>query len=157
MLYFGYRALNKKPLEAKKQEQRQTQKKEFVVMINCKFAKLSPEALRIISVGDKEKDSAGNLIGEIISLEEPSPYIGEFEIGLNRKLIKVSPELQQIKATLKIITTIKEKNIFYKDKPILENGTLEFSSERYSLEAEDISIVEDSQTKVTSVASKPGF
>ena len=146
MFYFGYKIHNKQTAALKAQEQAQPQKpkEEFITMtINCKFIKLKPEVAQMVSVGDKELDSDGNLIGQIVSLGESAPYSYEFDVGPNKKLIRKDPELQQVTVILKINSVIRGKNIYYKDKQILEDGTLEFSSGKYSVEAEEVTIVKD--------------
>lgn len=148
MLYFGYKISNKKAPEVIVQVQQQKLREEFMIMINCYFIKLKPEALKMISVGDKEWDSDGNLIGEIISLGELLPYVYKFDVGPNKKLIRKDPELQQIAVTLKINAAVRDKNIYYKDKQILEGGMLEFSSAKYSVEIKDITIIKDNYNVV---------
>lgn len=102
----------------------------------------------MISVGDKELDSNGNLRGEILILGEFSPYAYEFDIGPAQKLIIKDPLLQQVRVTLKINSLIKGKNIYYKDRQILEGSSLEFSSAKYSVEAEEVTIVKDKDSAV---------
>ncbi len=149
MFYFGYKLCNNKAPEVKVQEQQQKPKKEFIkIMINCKFIRLKPEASKMISVGDKEWDSDGNLMGEIVSLGEFLPYIYKFDVGPNQELIRKDPELRQIAVTLKINAAVRGKNIYYKDKQISEGGPLEFSAGRYSAEAEGIAIIKDNYNTV---------
>lgn len=156
MFYFGYKIYNKKAPEVKVQEQQQKPEKEFIkIMLNCKFIRLKPGTSKMISLGDKEWDSNGNLIGEIVNLGEFSPYIYKFDVGPNHELIRKDPELQQIAVTLKINATVRGKNIYYKDKQISEGGPLEFSPGRYSAEAEGITIIKDNyNTVVDSISDK---
>src|SRR3989338_559207 len=133
MLYLGHKIFNRKPHE-----------KEFVeIKITSKFVKLKPEILSTISVGDKEKDADGNVIGEIVSMGNFNPYEREIEIGSDRKLINKNPSLRQAEVTLGVNAEVRDKNIYYKDKQILENGMLIFSSDKYTVEIEGITIIKD--------------
>ncbi|MBL7196524.1 MAG: DUF4330 domain-containing protein, partial [Candidatus Omnitrophica bacterium] len=116
MFYFANKIYTNDKPEVKEQVQPQELKDEFAIMINCKFIKLKPEVARMISIGDKELDSDGNLIGQILSLGKLAPYSYEFDVGPNKKLIRKDPELQQVTVILKINSVIRGKNIYYKDK-----------------------------------------
>ncbi len=143
MFYFGYKISKQKGIEIKAQEQQPTPKEFIKITINCKFVKLRPKVLEIISRGDKELDSNGNLIGEIVSLGAISPYVHKLNVGLDQKLIQEDSELKQATVTLKINAKVDGQKIYYKDKQILIGSTLEFSTGKYSVEIEDTAIVKD--------------
>ena len=138
MFYFGYKFFNKKPPKS------EAAKIEFIkITIKGRFIKLSPEITGSIFLGDKEFDKDGELIGEIVNLGQFSPYVREIEIGQEKKLINKNSNLRQIDVIFKINAEVRDKNIYYKDKQILEGGTLVFSTGKYSIEAEGITIVKD--------------
>lgn len=136
MFYFGYKIFNPKPPHKVN--------KEFIeIKIATKFVKLKPEIVGMITVGDKEKDADGNTIGEIMSISGFNQYEREIEVGPDRRLINKDPGLRQTDVTLRINAEIRDKNIYYKDKQIGENGMFIFSPGKYSVEMEGVTIVKD--------------
>ncbi|GAG14296.1 unnamed protein product, partial [marine sediment metagenome] len=125
--YFGYKILTKKP-EVIEEE------KEFIEVaeIDYKFIKVSPELAKIISIGDKERDEDGQVIGEIVSLGQNMPYKYEFDIGEEQKIIKEDPALKQIEAKLKLKAEVKGGKPYYKDREIKIDSPLEFKTEKYT-------------------------
>jgi hypothetical protein len=127
--YFGYKVFTKRP-EVK------APKREFVeIETNCWLIKLEPEVLKLISVGDKELDENGQVIGEIINLGESTPYSYKFDIGRGQKIVREDPILKQVKARLKLKAEVKQGNPYYKDMPIKIGLPLEFVTDEYSLTA----------------------
>ncbi|GAG36480.1 unnamed protein product, partial [marine sediment metagenome] len=99
------------------------------------FIKVSPELAKIISIGDKERDEDGQVIGEIISLGQSEPYRYEFDIGENQKITKEDPILKQIEARLRLRAEVKQGKPYYKDREIRIDSPLEFKTDKYSLMA----------------------
>jgi predicted protein tyrosine phosphatase len=129
MFYFGYKVSTTKPVIV-------SPERELIeIKANCRLIKLKPEVLKLISVGDKELDENGQVIGEIISLGESVPYSYEFNIGRGQKIIKQDPILKQMEARLKLKAEVKQDNLYYKDKPIKIDSPLEFVTNKYSFEA----------------------
>lgn len=144
MLYSGYKIFNNKPSIDDDQKHQENIRKDFVeIKIAARFVKLKPDILEIISAGDKEKDRDGSVIGKIVSIGDFVPYEREIELSPYRKLINKDSVLKQADAVLRINAQLRDKNIYYKDRQIVENGILAFSTEKYSVEMEGVTIVKD--------------
>ena len=126
MFYFAYKILILKPVVLKR---------EFVeVERDCQLVKLEPEVLKLISVGDKELDENGQVIGEIISLGQSKPYEYKLDVG-GQKVVKAAPILKQIEAKLKLIIEIKENRPYYKNEVIQLGSPFEFKVNNFILTA----------------------
>ncbi len=113
MFYFGYKIMTKNPTVV------ELTKGEFIeIELDCRLIKLKPEVLKVISVGDKELDKNGQVIGKIISLGQSMPYKYELDVGQGQKIIKEDAILKQLKAKLKLKVKIKGDNLYYKEKMI---------------------------------------
>jgi len=142
MFYFVYKILNKTRTETIPaisqaiSEVKEEPKREFLEIddVDCLFIKLEPQIAKVISVGDKEVDNKGQIIAEILKIGQVSPYVYEFNIGAERKLLKNDPEFKQIPVTLKIKAEVKQDNLYYKDKQILDNSSIVFATSKYQLE-----------------------
>lgn len=155
MFYFGYRIFYGEPSSLKVQEEIH---KEFIeIKVKGRFINLNPQAQRTIAAGDKESDDAGNVIGEIMSIDDFSPHERELDIGQDKKLINKNLGSMQAVAVLRVNAQIRGKNIYYKDKQIEESGALAFSPatpNRYSVEIEGITIVKDEHNIVVGKQEK---
>ena len=129
VFYFGYKLVNKKPVI-------ESLKKEFIeIETDCTLIKLEPEVLKVISIGDKEQDESGQVIGEIISLGQSEPYRYEFDIGGEQKITEEDPVLKQVEARLKLMAEVKEDKPYYKDREIRVGLPFEFKTDKYTLNA----------------------
>ena len=125
--YFGYKLLYERP-------RLDVPEREFIdIETNFRLIKLKPELLEIISVGDRELDKKGQVIGEIISLNQIVPYKYEFDLGGDQKIIKEDPILKQIDAKLKLKAEFKEGRAYYKKNEIKIGSPLKFITSKYSL------------------------
>lgn len=131
--YFGYKIFIKRPEPAKLSEL--VPKKIIEREIKVDFIKLAPEDLKVISLGDKERDKNGQAIGEIINLGEPKAQIYEIDIGGNKKLVTKDSILQYMSATLKIKAELRQNMLYYKDKQILLDSSIDFKTDKYQVEA----------------------
>ena len=128
--YFGYKVATRKLVEV------EPPKREFVeIEIDYQFIKLKPEVLKLISVGDKELDRNGQVIGRITSLGESEPYRYTFDIGAGQRISKGDPILRQLKARIKLKAKVEQSNLYYKDKEIKVGLPLEFKTNEYSVTA----------------------
>lgn len=158
MFYFGYKIFSNKSSQDQAQKQQEKMNKESVrLKIAARFVRVEPEILEAIAVGDKEKDEDGNVIGEIVSIGDFTPYEREIEIGSDRKLVIKDSELRQTDVLLRINAWLRDKNIYYKDKRIVENGALVFTTEKYSVEMERATITIDDYNIVAGEAGKNGI
>lgn len=143
MFYFGYKIMTKKPVVSEGTIELET---------NCRFTRLKPEVLKLISVGDKQVDENAQVIGEIISLGEIVPFKYEFEIGgmgTEEKIIREVSHLKQLEAKLKLITEIKGNKLYYKDRIVKFGSPLEFTTNKYSVTILPIRLRKKREEEVT--------
>ncbi|MFH1202726.1 MAG: DUF4330 family protein [Candidatus Omnitrophota bacterium] len=127
MFYFGYRLFSAKP---------KFSKKDFIEEVfDCQFIKLEPQIAKLISVGDKELNESGEVIGEIISLGEVGPYEYKIKVGPKEEFLKTDKNLKQISARLKLIVGVRPDGLYYKYSPIALNSIFDFATEKYSVKA----------------------
>ena len=136
MFYFGYKIFNKKPLApAPVTENIEAQKKEFIeTELSFVFKKINPQALSLISAGDKEIGKDKDIMGEILSLGEIKPYSYEVAIGSVKKTI-VDSGFKDLPVTLRVKAEVRQNNLYYKDKQITDNSSIDFMTYKYKLEA----------------------
>ncbi len=142
IFYFGYKIFIKKPSvvsspAAVVAEQKVIAPKKDMIELELVFdlIKLSPDTAKLISVGDKEIDRDGQVIGEIINLKKLGPYEHEFEIGNGLKLFKEDYVFKHVLATMRIKAELRQNNIYYKDEQIVKNGAIDFVTDKYKIEA----------------------
>ena len=129
VFYFGYKLLTRKPTVV-------VAKKEYIrIEVDCQLIKLKPELIKLISVGDKELDEDGEVIGEIISLGESVSYKPKFDIGKGQKVVEATADLKQLRARLKLKAKIRQDGLYYKDQLIKIDVSLEFVTDSYILAA----------------------
>jgi hypothetical protein len=124
------------------------QPKGFTVTVNSIFGRLRPEILKKISVSDKDFDSDGKLVAEIVKIGQPAAYTYGFMVGTTMELVRKDPELLQIPVTLKLYPVVINKNIYYKGRQILADGNLDFSTKQYSVAVEKINFVNDNYNEI---------
>lgn len=129
VFYFGYRIFTKKPAVV-------TEKKEVIeTEIYCKFIKIQPDIMKLISVGDKEFDENGSAIAEIILLGSISPYQYKIDMGNGEIKIITDSVLKELPAYLRLKAGIKDNRLYYKDKEIMINSPIEFRTPEYIAQA----------------------
>lgn len=126
--YYGYKIMNRK-VEV------ETTTEEFIeIETDCLFIKLKPEVLKLISVGDKELDEEGEVIGEIVRLGKSKPYKYEVDIGSGQELvIKKDVPLKQINAKLKLKAEIRQNGLYYKNIAMKIGLLFEFNTNKYKV------------------------
>jgi hypothetical protein len=125
--YFGYKILTKDTAAV-------TVKKVFIeIETDCRFIKLRPEELRLISVGDKALDDNGRVTGEIIDIGKSEPYKYKIDIGKGKKIIKEDARLKQIEVKLKLKVLVKDDMVYYRGKLIKVGLPFRFITDKYSL------------------------
>ncbi|MBL7132260.1 MAG: hypothetical protein ISS45_12825 [Candidatus Omnitrophica bacterium] len=112
-----------------------TQEEFIEIEKDCRFIKVRPEVLQLISVGDKELGWDGEVMGEIVSLGESKPYKYEFDIGTGQKIVKEAMILRQVGAKLKLKTAVQNGSLYYKGKMIKIGSTFEFKTGKYAIVA----------------------
>lgn len=129
--YFGYKIMTKKPVGV-------APEKEFIeTQIDFQLIKVKPEVAKIVSVGDKELDENGEIVGEIVGLGQSMPYKYELDIGggQKQKIVIEDAILKQMEAKVKLKTELKQNNLYYKDVLIKVGSPLVFKTNKYSLTA----------------------
>lgn len=132
--YFGYRIFHKKPV-APVTENVEAQKKEFIeIELSFIFKRIDPNVLSLISPGDKEIGKDKEIMGEILSLGEIKPYSYEIAIGSAKKVIS-DAILKDLPVILRIRAEFRQNNLYYKDRQIVDNASIDFMTDKYRLEA----------------------
>lgn len=134
MLYFGYTILIKKPTPEVKHVG------EFVeIELDCRFEKVKPEALKHISVGDRELNEFGQVVGKIMSLGQTESYNYSLSLGGAQKVIHEDPTLKQIEARLRLKAEVAPDNqIYYNDMLITSGKYFRFKTDKYNIAATPI-------------------
>lgn len=138
MFYFGYKIFNKKPQAPQApqaQESPSTPKTFLETEVDLTFTKLDSQTAKLISRGDKELDTSGQVIGEIISVGKLKPLMYEIDLGSGLKSTKEDSALKQIPVTLRIKAEVKDNSLYYKDKPVKVNSLIDFRSDKYAAQA----------------------
>lgn len=142
MFYSAYKVINKKPPllipeNHIRDDLGQKQKKNYVTLdsLNFTFTKLNPEISKGISIGDKEQDENGEVIGEIISLSNPETFIHKINTGQAEEKIVNDPNLQEIKAVLTLKVEPRGSEVYYKDRRVWKNSPIIFKTDKYEIEA----------------------
>lgn len=134
MFYYGYKIFHKKPA-APIAQNAEAQKKEFIATeLSFVFKKVNPQVLSFISAGDKEIGKDREILGEILSLGEVKPYSYEIAIGSTKKVI-TDPLFKDLPVILRIKAEVKQNNLYYKDRQITDNSSIDFMTDKYKLEA----------------------
>lgn len=138
MFYFGYKIFNKKPPALpppQTQESAASPKTIIETEVDLTFTRLDSRTAKLISIGDKEVTTSGQIIGEIISLGKLKPLTYEIDLGSGLKTIKEDHALKQIPATLRIKAEVKDNSLYYKDKPVKVTSLIDFRCDKYSAQA----------------------
>lgn len=107
--------------------------KEYVeIDINCKFTKVKPEIVKLISVGDTEADKDGIINGELTWRGDPVACQYILDLGSGEIQRRTHPILKDIPAMLKLKAEIRDNSLFYNDKRIAINSPIQFKTGKYS-------------------------
>lgn len=151
MFYYGHKIFHKKPVASVK-ENVEAPNKEFIeTELSFVFKKINPQALSLISVGDKEIGVDKKIVGEILSVGEIKPYNYEITLGSDRKIVTDSI-LKDMPVTLRIRAEIRQNNMYYKDKQITDNSFIDFITDKYKLEAFYVPNLIESNNRVENVS-----
>ena len=138
MFYFGYKIFNKKPALPPPPAPATVEsvpKKVIETEMAFVFTKLDSKTLEMILAGDKEIDSNAEIIGLITSLGKPRPLVYEIDLGNGQKLNQEDLLIKEIPAILKLKVELKDNVMYYKDKPIKANSSIDFKSDKYVVQA----------------------
>lgn len=138
VFYFGYKILNR-PVVEKKIEEISTSVDVYAV-----FKNLDPEVANLISVEDKEIDKKGNVIGEILDVSKIESNFIEIDLGEGGIIIKEDSQRKQATVKIRVIGRIDGNDIFYKEKKVKIDSSINFKTDKY--EAKAIIILEHSKT-----------
>jgi len=125
MFYFGHKIFTAKPKIVA------IEYSSYDIVMLCKLIKVEPNTVKLISVGDKEYAPEG-VIGEIISVEEVAPYSVELNTGAGESVIKEDQNYKTVVARIKLRVSLKNSEIYYKDKKFYIGSPLDFKTDKYS-------------------------
>lgn len=129
MSYFAYRIYNK-VISIQRTPEQYSEIEKYIRLVIAE-----PGILKLINVGDKEINSGGVTIGEIVWLGKSRPVQHRFDLGAGEIFLKEDPQLKEAMAKLKLKVVIKEGALFYKEKRIMNGQPIEFKTEKYTVEA----------------------
>ena len=151
MFYFGYKNLHKKP-EAQITKNVEVPKKEFIeTKLNFVFKKINPQVLSFISVGDKDIGKDKEIVGEILGLGEFRPYNYEVVVGSSKKVI-VDSVYKDLPVTLRIKAELRQNSLYYNDRQINDNSTIDFVTDKYKVEALYVSTLVEGNNRPVDVS-----
>lgn len=104
------------------------------IELRCQFINLNPDVAKMISVGDKEVNDNGLVIGEIVWLGEGMP-------SAQGQALEERPTKLRLKAQFKDI------NLYYKDRALDYNAKIVFNTKEYNATA----MVREDITKIISI------
>lgn len=113
--YFGYKIMVKKPIPPFGSDIKE-------IELISQLIKLRPYVAEMISTTDKELDSEGRVICEIIQLGPIEPYEAE-------------PTLKQRSAKLRLKAQLKGDDIYYKGRAMKYGSELNFKADKYEIVA----------------------
>lgn len=109
------------------------QKEYAEIYLNCKFTRVKPEIVKLISVGDIEADKDGVIMGELTWHGEPIAYQYNLDLGSGEVESRTDPILKDIPAMLKLKARIRDSGLFYNDKRITIDSPIQFKTGKYSV------------------------
>ncbi|MFH1888955.1 MAG: DUF4330 family protein [Candidatus Omnitrophota bacterium] len=98
------------------------------------FVKIDPELMSEITVGDKEKNKTGEVVGEITWLGEPAAYVPSFNIGGEAQIKSIENTSKMIPAKLKLKVEIRGRDLLYNDQQVFLAIPLLFAANGYCVE-----------------------
>lgn len=138
VFFFAFKVFVKQPAPLVTSEIPKPDASEKVIIekaLMFRFCRLRPEIVKLIAVGDREISENGQVIGEILYFSMPSTQIYDIDVGAGEKIKIQDPAFEQMYVSLKIKTELKENSLYYKDKQISINSTIDFITDKYRVEA----------------------
>jgi hypothetical protein len=103
--------------------------------LNCKFIKVTPDILKQIAIGDRELNSKGETIGEIVWLGEIKPNQYAFNLGSGQTAFKEDSVLKEVYVKLKLKAEVGDNNVlYYKKEQMVINFPFWFTAKNYYLQ-----------------------
>ena len=127
MVYFGYKLFNR-PIAPV------STPINFTIDLYCRLQDLTPEQLKFISVGDILLDDAGNNIGEVLSIEEPSVHSYAVDLGGGNIVSRQDPNRRQVLLKARVLCEIINDAFFYKGEKILIGSKVNLKTNKYTSE-----------------------
>ncbi len=127
LIYFGYKIIVVQQPESLGDRVKD-------VSLNCEMIKLEPDIAAKMSVNDRELNTQGAVIGQIMELGEIEPY-------------EKDALLRQRQALLKLRIEFRGSDLFYKDELVDTYSSLLFKTKKYAA----VAIVNEELTKMIRV------
>jgi len=123
--YFGYKILSRPAIV---EEGMLTS-----IDVYATFENLRPEVAKMISVGDKEVDSNGNVIGEILDIGKVESNFIEVDLGEGRTITKEDHQRKQVSVKIRMAGKVKGNDILYKGNRVKIHSAIIFKTDRYEI------------------------
>jgi len=108
------------------------------VEMDFRLIKIRPATLPFIKVGDYAFDDKGNVIGEILLVEQLKPYLQNFDMGEDMVLKKENKTLKELKAKLKLKVKIYDNQLFYDNERLQAKSPIVFKAKNYRVLADPV-------------------
>jgi len=127
VFYFGYKILNR-PVVVEKEETVFASIETFVT-----FKNLNPEVAKLIAIGDREIDDSGNVIGEILEVEEVESNFIKIDLGGGRIVTKEDYQRKQVSIKIRLVGELDSNDILYKENKVKIGSMIKFKTDRYEI------------------------
>ncbi|MBL7129850.1 MAG: DUF4330 family protein [Candidatus Omnitrophica bacterium] len=146
--YFGYKILNRPTV---------TEERGVFTSIDAYaiLKDLSLEGAKLISVGDKELDDNGNVIGEILDIDKIESNFIEIDLSEEETIVKEDVKRKQASVKMRLTGRINGNDILYKENKIKIGSMIDFKTAKYRAKGIIISKISEPSREIK--VSKSGF
>lgn len=102
--------------------------------LNVIFKDLSEEAIKLISIGDKELNKNGEIIAEILDIGRIENNMLEIDLGNNNYIKGVDSKKMQLNIKMRLKGEIGNNNkLYFRDRYVSYNTPIEFNTNKYTI------------------------
>ena len=146
--YFGYKILNRPPVVVEKGVLTS-------IDVYAILKDLSPEIAKLISVGDKELDDNGNVIGEILDVGKIESNFVEIDLDEEETIVKEDAQKKQVSVKMRVMGELKGNDILYKGNKLKIGSMIDFKTAKYRTKGMIISKISEFSREIK--VSKSGL
>lgn len=98
------------------------------------FQGLDADTLKMISVGDKELDSNGEVLARVLDIGKIESESREINLGDGNFILGENPYTKQVAVKMELNSMVGEDNkLYFKEEPVLHKSIIEFKTDKYAL------------------------
>lgn len=114
--------------------QRIDEKIEERLVLYVTLKKLSKDMAKLVSVGDKETDEKGEIIAEILSIDNIENNIQDIELDSWNVVTLKDETKKQVSVKMKLRGEIRgDRQFYFKDQRVIPNLWIEFKTDKYTV------------------------